>query len=356
MDNSFFKFERSFYKQIQGLPMGNKISGILADVYLNAIEMRLIPQLSITFFARYVDDCMVLTTSRSEATRLHMCFNQANEYIQFELEHPTVDGKLSLLDFTLDISEGEPRFHPYMKPIRSDVFMAAQTALPTNTKFNSIANEWKRISNMCQDLSTRKREREKFIRKLRINGHTTIPYLSLNNFYNPRQCNDDRPIFYLTIPFISDQVDTMVRRCFRHLDYQIRISHKGTNTNNIINRQKRTPPTRNGKCNLPNCLMNNDLCYNSMVVYEAKCNACSKSYIGSTKKFLHTRVREHFIQKTSSVYKHNNICRGTWSFSIKMKSSSLQDLRWMEAIFINQEKPQINGKDDVMNLGPLLLM
>jgi hypothetical protein len=93
-----------------------------------------------------------------------------------------------------------------------------------------------------------------------------------------------------------------------------------------------------------------------MVVYEAKCNKCHKRYIGSTKKFLHNRVHEHFIQRSSSIYKHNSECRDTWSFSIKARDRSLPNLRWLEAIIIRRDRPEINKKEEILDLGPLLVM
>jgi hypothetical protein len=357
LDNSFFKFDASYYKQMQGLPMGNKISGTLADVFINSIEMRLIPQMSIKFFGRYVDDCLILTNSLSEANNIFRNFNIADDRIKFEIEHPK-NNKISLLDFTLQMGNNEPKFQPYKKAIRSDIFMNAHTALPTRTKNNIIINEWQRISSMCQTFGEKRIQRNIFMQKLKSNGYVNFPQLPLRNRHtnNPNNVVNDAKVLYLNIPFISDAVDTSVRRCFKHLKYNIRISHKGTNLNQLLNPNKKTTPTRNGKCSLKNCRLNSSLCYISMVVYEAKCCSCLKRYIGSTKKSLHLRVQEHFNHKDSNIYKHNTVCKGSWSFSVKGNSKSLQDLRWMEAVLIQQIKPEINKKEDMMSLSQFLLV
>jgi predicted GIY-YIG superfamily endonuclease len=235
--------------------------------------------------------------------------------------------------------------------------MNAQTALPTRTKTNIIVNEWQRISSRCQNYAEKKKQRNSFIQKLQSNGYIKIPQLSLSNSHNnPQRFVDDRKVFYLNIPFINDAVDTGVRRCFKHLGYNIRISHKGTTINQLLNPTKKAPPTRNGLCSLRNCRVNNYLCYKSMVVYQAECNNCLKKYIGSTKKFLHLRVQEHFNHRDSNIYKHQSTCKGSWSFSIKCSSRALQDLRWMEAITIKQIRPELNKKEDMMSLSQFLLV
>jgi hypothetical protein len=236
--------------------------------------------------------------------------------------------------------------------------MNAKTSLPTRIKNNIIVNEWQRISNMGQSFKEKKIQRKSFIQKLKASGYNDFPHLPLShrNINSPQRVVNDEHIFYLNIPFISDAVNTRVRRCFKHMEYNIRISHKGTNLNQILNATKKTPPTRNGKCSLRNCRLNNNLCYKSMVVYQAECEICLKKYIGSTKKFLHLRVQEHFNHKDSNVYKHNIACKGPWNFSVKYSSRSLQDLRWMEAIIIKQNRPEINKKEDLMSFSQLLLV
>jgi hypothetical protein len=49
LNNSYFQFEKRFYKQIIGLPMGNKISGLLADFYMDSVEQSLVNSLSIKY-------------------------------------------------------------------------------------------------------------------------------------------------------------------------------------------------------------------------------------------------------------------------------------------------------------------
>jgi hypothetical protein len=357
LDCSYFRYDKKIFKQLHGLPMGNKISGLMADFYLKSLETRLIPQPTILFYSRYVDDCLVLTNSREDASNIHTIFNTCDPNIKFEIEHPT-DNTLSLLDFSLSCTDNGLIFQPFKKAIRSDIFLSGKTALPTSMKRNVIINEWKRIRDRCDNEGDMRRERELFIHKLKSNGHFNLPFLEIHARPNHREnnTNPNIPVFYLKIPFINDHVNSMVRKCFKNSNYNVRITHKGRNLSQILNQHNLIPPTRNGSCNLTNCSLNNNLCFKSMIVYEARCNRCNSFYLGSTKKFFHLRVREHFQQRSSSIYKHNFSCKGTWSFSVKHNSNSLQDLRWVEAILIRQNKPTLNKKDDMMDLSTFLLV
>jgi hypothetical protein len=245
LDCSYFRYESKYFKQLHGLPMGNRISGLLADIYLKSLEAHLIPQPSIIFYSRYVDDCLVMTNSREDATQIHTLFNTYDPNIKFEIEHPTDNtSSLSLLDFTVTCSLNGLSFHPFKKAIRSDIFMSGDTALPTHIKNNVILNEWTRIRDRCESEEDMRRERELFIIKLKSNGHLNIPFLKLHTHPNRRQhnSNPNRPVFYLKIPFVNDHVNSMVRKCFRNSNYNIRITHKGRNLSQILRKGQSTKP------------------------------------------------------------------------------------------------------------------
>jgi hypothetical protein len=347
LDNSYFKFEEMVFKQTSGLPMGNKVSGMLADSYMDSIERSLVNRLSINFYYRYVDDCLLLTTSREEADKIYHEFNTANSYIKFEIEHPGVDGSLSLLDFNINVNNEVPIVRAHTKPIKSDIFMSGLTALPSQVKKNIIINEWNRIKRRCGSMEEIKKSRKKFINKLKKNQHEWIPFLSLHNntHDNTSHTQQDSPVFYLSIPFLNDETNTKIKRSLKELGYNIRISHRSPCLNQLINPQIYRPPTRNKKCNLNGCRVNNTDCFKSMVIYEAICS-CSANYIGSTKKFFHIRMKEHFSQSSSNIFKHNRVCEGQWNFKIRQSFLSLQSLRWGEAILIKRERPQLNRREE----------
>jgi hemolysin-activating ACP:hemolysin acyltransferase len=354
LDNSFFKFENYFYKQISGLPMGSKISPFLADFYMELVERPLISQLSLPFYYRYVDDCLLIVKSEDEAINIYNNFNSANHHVKFEIEHPKNDGSISLLDFNINVNGDVPILKPYTKTIKSDIFVSASSAIPDQLKRNIIINEWKRLRERCASMEEKIECRRNFIDKLRRNEHHHIPALHLNDYPPAVTRENGRPIFYISLPFINNQTTKRIKQIFSNLGYEIRISHRGRKLYNFINPGNFQAPTRNGQCNLRACRMNNNNCFKSMCVYEAVCNVCGSNYIGSTKKFLHIRVSEHFRQSSSQIYRHNDVCKGEWSIKVRNTFSSLQDLRWGEAILIKKDNPTLNRREEGMGLLSLI--
>jgi hypothetical protein len=344
LNTSYFQFEGMFFKQLKGLPMGNKISSLLADFYMDRIESPLIGMLVGPYYYRYVDDCLIITTSREAATEIYDIFNSRDRNIHFDMEHPDNNGNLSLLDFSLNTSQGSPIFRPYMKIIKKDIFIHGDTAIPSNMKQNIILNEWDRLKQRCDNMEDIEDQRTNFITKLTRNGHRMIPRIS--NLPRRRTHIQDGPIFYMPIPFIDDATNTMVKRALRGLGYNIRLSHRSRNLSNILSNSQNGPPTRNGRCNIPHCRVNNENCYKSMVVYQATCSQCSQFYIGSTKLFLHTRIRQHFTQRHSHIFLHNLICGGSWSFIVRQTFRSIQSMRWGESLIIRRDKPSLNTREN----------
>lgn len=57
-DRSYFRHGDKFYKQIFGVAMGNSVSGFLADMVVEDLELQVIPKLSfeLPYYVRFVDD------------------------------------------------------------------------------------------------------------------------------------------------------------------------------------------------------------------------------------------------------------------------------------------------------------
>ena len=313
------------------------------------IERPVINSLHINFYYRYVDDCLIISTSRDDAMNIHNAFNMVDENVKFDIEYPQLDGSLSLLDFKINVRSEHPTLSAYTKEVKSNSFITNDTAILTSWKRRIIINEWRRLRSRCNTTEEKRNTREKFIRKLKLNGHESIPFLSIENHHNAAFPSEDRKSFYLSIPFISDAVNRRIQKAVRVLGHNIRITHRSVNLSHILHKPILHTPTRNGNCNLNGCKVNNvKLCFKSMVVYEAKCTRCRELYIGSTKNFFHTRIYQHFHQRTSQIYQHNSLCNGQWTFKIRWSGNSLQSLRWAEAILLQKEKPGLNRREEVV--------
>ena len=103
----------------------------------------------------------------------------------------------------------------------------------------------------------------------------------------------------------------------------------------------------------------------SLVVYRFTCPKCSLGYIGSTKKSLSLRVKEHqgisartnrhlVSPLTSSIRSHcHNNCNINFTldnFEIASQCSNETELRIRESILIKTHNPQLNVEGSSFNL------
>ena len=104
------------------------------------------------------------------------------------------------------------------------------------------------------------------------------------------------------------------------------------------------------------------LCFVQNVVYQLTCNECHQSYIGSTIRRTHDRIKEHLNRSTSSVYKHfansydvENL-ENKISVKIVARETDPVNLRLKEAFYIRKQKPAINSREECSKLTDLLFL
>ncbi len=80
-------------------------------------------------------------------------------------------------------------------------------------------------------------------------------------------------------------------------------------------------------------------------------NKCQQSYICSTIRFLHDRVKEHLSQRASSVFKHLNNCQNNVKDAINIKTIAKDtdpvNLPLKEAVYIKKDKSQLNSREEL---------
>ena len=139
----------------------------------------------------------------------------------------------------------------------------------------------------------------------------------------------------------------------------MRITHKSTTLRQILIPKNNNPTI----CNQPECATSKDyLCFERNVVYQMTCNECHQSYIGSTIRRTHDRIKEHLSRSTctSSVYKHfanshdvENL-ENRISVKIVARETDPVNVLLKEAFFIRKQKPEINSREECSELTDLL--
>ena len=345
--NTYFKYRGKVFQQISGLPMGNSISGLLAMVYMTRLENQIVDNLQIGLYKRYVDDVLILTTTREEADRIFHIMNNINDNIKFEAEYPTTSNSISMLDFCLTIKDGEPQFRFYKKEAKRNMFPHIDSAMPMSIKRNIINNEIRRISERCTVVSDKIMETNKFLNDLTTRGYEKNTHKVKKQ---KRRKNIDMTNFcYFQFPFVNDATHHSIRRIFASAQLPVRIFNNNHNLRSLLSRQKIQE-----NCNMKNCSLNDGkLCHTKMCVYEMQCENCHESYIGSTTRALHNRVREHLQMENSSVFKHRKKCASTFCVKVIARDNNANRLRFKEAIYIQEKCPKMNNKverEELLNL------
>lgn len=351
-----FSFNSKTYRQTKGLPMGSRISGLLATVFLDSVESKIIHDFKIPFYRRYVDDTFLLARDREEASAIHQAFNTAHPSIRFEIEHPEEDPSgymLKLLDVSIHISKatGFVSFGYFQKAARSDVFVNAHSWLPSRTKENIIENEKQRILERCSNDQQANTEMAKFHRKLQRNGYEglVIQKRKKRKTAGSSNANPTRKPFFFSARFVSEKVDRQLRTLFKKMQIPVIMAHRGRTLRGALNKTKKME--RMERCNINRCKCPKDLCHANLVIYQCQCSVCHSRYIGSTKRRLHLRVREHCSMQSSAVFQHTNNCEGAqWEVTVLDKARDLVDLRLREGMAIMTRQPELNNREEVGEL------
>lgn len=351
--NSYFEYDGKIFLQFKGLPMGNIISGTLANIFMGTIENTILNSLDCPGYFRYVDDTLIFCRNSIEASNILHAFNSANNNLQFEMEEAN-NRRLNILDLTLETdNDGNINWNLFRKPIRSDIFIQRHTALPTKQINNIVRNEVNRIALRCQTPKNRSYQLSLFQERLLNNGFSReevrklVPLNYQTRMLRRTNQNQDKK-YFLRIPYINDHVDAQVKNTFKKMGINVFIAHRGQKLCDKLVKPRKYV------CKVPNCIVPKHLCFKKRVVYRLTCNSCSSVYIGCTKRFLHTRVNEHLKQKKSAIKSHTQVCRqSTWKIDVITYGTDLIDLQMKEAYFINLLRPQLNTKEE---LAPFMII
>jgi hypothetical protein len=271
--------------------MGSSVSPILAILFMDTLERRVfLSNQWISSYSRYVDDIFILTLNKEKAQEIHTTMNTLHPDIQFEVEYPTDENTLRLLDFEVqtDKHSGALTFQFYKKKARKNVFLNYHSALPTSMKDNIISNERNRIMGRCSSTEATQLHNVGFDKLLRDND---FPQFWINKNKNrptraPTEENTRNKPFYMKLSFINDEINSRLRRIFIKNNINIRFYYDNPSLRNILNRNFSFE-----ECLLPGCTIKNaKLCLQSNIVYEITCSKCKQVYIGSTIRNLHTTL------------------------------------------------------------------
>ena len=169
-----FSSVNGFYKQVDGLSMGSRLSPLISNLYCNMMEQKVISKFirnnTIISYLRYVDDVFVCCKKGSSEKMLSHMNNYDNEYLEFTVEKMS-ENKLVFLDTELFFDDNNIfKFRKYRKPTANDHLMDFYCSItPKKYKISTLKSEIHR----CHHTNTTKFELEIALQNLKNNFYVT---------------------------------------------------------------------------------------------------------------------------------------------------------------------------------------
>ena len=220
--------------------------------------------------------------------------------------------------------------------------MNYHSALPTTTKRAVVRNEVNRIRIRSSSQTDRDSNIRRFKDVLKLNDYPDnfIDHATMNTSRRRRR-HKDAHFFYLRLPFLSDYLNSKIAHIFRKYNLPVRTYHRSNKLRYALKRHYKK------ECTLSNCpISSSGLCLTTNCVYSLECEGCSATYIGSTIRPLHIRIREHFNSTRSSVYAHKTTCGAAYKVRVLGKENDITSLRIREALLIRSLNPNINSRQE----------
>ena len=128
------KFNKKFYKELQGAAMGSPVSPVIANIYMGYFEFLAIPSSPalIKWWFRYVDD-VHSATRKGQVNQLQEHLNSIDPHIKFTIELPGTDG-LPFLDTLTKPTPNSIESTVYRKPSHTDRYLRLQLKPPHFSK------------------------------------------------------------------------------------------------------------------------------------------------------------------------------------------------------------------------------
>ena len=308
---SSFSTVSGYYKQIQGLSMGSRLSPILADLFVNLMEESIITKHinngNLVFYSRYVDDILVIYKKGMENTVLSD-MNRFDHFLNFTIEKMT-NNSLPFLDTEVYVdSENIVQLRFYKKPSASDVKLNFRhSTTPMKYKISTLVGEIYRVTRCTTTESEREIALNSLIETFTKNGYPTklintkIREIREKNFQSskkPEDNNENTKTFNLSIPYTSSRCHKIAIKTIKMIkkltpNFRINLTWKTVKLSRVI-----TPKLKRILPNLEK----------SGIVYKFDCD-CSESYVGETKRSLKTRISEHsWKSKNTAVHQHTTTC------------------------------------------------
>ena len=359
--DSFFIFNGTYYKQVDGVAMGSPLGPTLANIFLchwEEIWIQKCPkQFKPEYYNRFMDDTFLLFSSENHVKKFHKYINTRHKNMTFTFEVEK-NNSLAFLDVlvTRDVTFVTSL---YRKPTFSGLYSNFESFMPDSYKKGLIFTLLHRAFVLCCNWNT---------------FHTEVCFLKdifKKNLF-PESFTDRCVKAFLDKLFTVKKIVITVPK----KELRISLPFLGKQSFELKKNLSKLVSTHLPQCKLQVIFNSNNRLRNffnfkdkiplrcrSHLLYKYTCDGCNSIYIGKTRRHYLVRVFEHLGLSLAThkkyTYNQNNInnsailnhinqqkCIGKQdNFKIigSAKNDSLLCIK--ETLLIHKNKPKINTSD-----------
>ena len=341
LTNSYFTFQGRFYQQTQGAAMGSPISPVVANLFMENLEVQAIRTSPTppSLWKRFVDDTFTIIKKEDRNSFLEH-LNSIHQNITFTCEEVRDDGSMPFLDILVTPKEdGSLSTSVFRKPTHTDLYLQWDSQHTISSKYSVAGTLFHRAKTVCSDPQLQKKEEEHLCQALqrcryplwainRAKIKSQNPSRRRNNNNQTGQKKTIQKNIYMVVPYQQGLSERFKNTCQK---YGVQVHFKGGQTikDLLMNPKDKDPITNK-----------------SGVIYRFKCSevGCDEEYIGESARTFAERFKEH--QKSPSpIHDHCNISghkADINNFSIIGREDQNLTRAIKEALFIRVNDPSLN--------------
>lgn len=135
LEQNYFEFDRTLYSSGEGLIMGNPLSPLLAEIFMDSLEDKISKHIfkKFIYWYGYVDDVLACFTGTDrQLTQFLEFINNIHPNIKFTIEKE-INNSINFLDLTICRVKNKHEFSIFHKPIYTHRYHYKQYLLPPNS-------------------------------------------------------------------------------------------------------------------------------------------------------------------------------------------------------------------------------
>ncbi len=193
MNDCFFTWDKVLYKQKRGVPMGGRLSPILAVLFMESLEYSVLCSAPIVprLFLRYVDDILIIWDESKGPYKDFLALLNAYHPAIVLTEEKEKDRNLAFLDVSITrplnsavkTTDKKLQISIFRKPTHSNRYLHFKSAHPLQLKENVARGLWLRAQWLLKNYPNQLRSELQFLKKSLTHSTNDYPIPTVNKWF-----------------------------------------------------------------------------------------------------------------------------------------------------------------------------